>query len=212
MPVSTSGAAGYSVFYGYDVRGLQTFARFGSITGTGITNQYDGFGRLRSSSTNMDGTSRTVTSDYDLHGNRVRVTHPDGAFFEYAYEHGGQPDVHLGEWALHRVGLEPLRRVRSSLADQSRHGRDHHGLFTFDEISRLKGDRPQPGRQRRPPTTRHRVLVQPGQPGGRPRPDQRHLRLPRSRRQPDVHANGLNQYTQIAGTAGAPSAGTRTAT
>jgi hypothetical protein len=47
VPVSTSGAAGYSVWYGYDVRGLQTFARFGSITGTGVTNQYDAFGWLR---------------------------------------------------------------------------------------------------------------------------------------------------------------------
>jgi len=34
----------------------------------------------------MDGTARPVTSDYDSHGNRVRITHPDGQFFEYAYD------------------------------------------------------------------------------------------------------------------------------
>src|SRR3954463_5222019 len=42
-PASASGAAGYSVFYGYDVRGLQSWARFGSDTGPGIANSYDGF-------------------------------------------------------------------------------------------------------------------------------------------------------------------------
>jgi hypothetical protein len=55
LGAGVSNAADYEQ-YGYDVRGLQTFARFSSITGTGVTNQYDGFGWLRSSSTNMDGT------------------------------------------------------------------------------------------------------------------------------------------------------------
>ena len=86
VPVSTSGAAGYSVWYGYEVRGLQTFARFSSISGTGITNVYDGFGWLRSSSTSMDGTARTLTYDYDAHGNRTRITHPDGKYFDSQYE------------------------------------------------------------------------------------------------------------------------------
>ncbi len=37
------------VYYGYDLRGLQTYARFDSSGGEGITNTYDGFGRLTSS-------------------------------------------------------------------------------------------------------------------------------------------------------------------
>jgi len=74
------------VFYGYDLRGLQTFARFGSITGQGATNVYDGFGRLTSSSSNMGGTARTLTYQYDADGNRTRVTHPDSIYFVYDYD------------------------------------------------------------------------------------------------------------------------------
>ena len=41
------------VFYGYDLRNQQLFARFDSpATGPGITNSYDGFGRLASTTTN----------------------------------------------------------------------------------------------------------------------------------------------------------------
>ncbi len=86
VPASASGAPGYSVYHGYEVRGLLTYARFSSDSGAGVTNTYDGFGWLRTSSSNMGGTARTVTSDYDLRGNRTRITHPDGAFFEYAYD------------------------------------------------------------------------------------------------------------------------------
>jgi YD repeat-containing protein len=90
VPTSTSGAPGYSVHYGYDVRGLQLFARFSSTSGTGVTNTYDGFGGLRSSSTNLDGVTRSVVSDYDAQGNRSRITHPDGAYFEYRYDPAGR--------------------------------------------------------------------------------------------------------------------------
>lgn len=86
VPASTSGAPGYSVYHGHDVRGLLIHARFTSDSGQGVTNTYDGFGRLRTSSSNMGGPVRTVTSDYDVRGNRTRITHPDGAFFEYAYD------------------------------------------------------------------------------------------------------------------------------
>ena len=40
------------VYYGYDLRNLQLFARFDSAAGEGVTNGYDGFGRLTSSSIN----------------------------------------------------------------------------------------------------------------------------------------------------------------
>lgn len=93
VPTSTSGAPGYSVYYGYDVRGLQLFARFGSTSGAGVTNAYDGFGGLRSSSTNLDGVTRSVVSDYDAQGNRSRITHPDGAYFDYQYDAADQLDT-----------------------------------------------------------------------------------------------------------------------
>jgi YD repeat-containing protein len=61
VPASVSGAAGYSVHYRYDLQNLQRYARFGSPTGPGITNSYDGFGRLESSTSTMGGTSRTLS-------------------------------------------------------------------------------------------------------------------------------------------------------
>ncbi len=96
VPTSASGAPGYSVYHGYEVRGLMTHARFSSDSGAGITNSYDGFGRLRVSSSTMGGVTRQVASDYDAHGNRTRITHPDGAFFEYAYDSADRL-IHLSE-------------------------------------------------------------------------------------------------------------------
>jgi RHS repeat-associated protein len=74
------------VYYGYDLRGLQTFARFNSTSGVGITYSYDGFGRPISESQNSDGVTRNVTSLYDKNGNRTRVTHPDGQYFQWEHD------------------------------------------------------------------------------------------------------------------------------
>ena len=74
------------VYYGYDLRGLQTFARFDSAFGEGMTNTYDGFGRLASFSQSMDGTTRTLTYTYDKNSNRTRVTYPDGNNFQFGYD------------------------------------------------------------------------------------------------------------------------------
>jgi RHS repeat-associated protein len=74
------------VFYSYDLRGLQLFARYGSSSGQGITTAYDGFGRVASSTTNMGGVTRTLIYAYDANGNRTRITHPDGVAFTYGYD------------------------------------------------------------------------------------------------------------------------------
>jgi RHS repeat-associated protein len=74
------------VHYGYDNRNLQLFARFDSATGEGVTNQYDGFGRLVSSSTNMGGTTRALSYAWDPAGNRTRITHPDDQYFTARYD------------------------------------------------------------------------------------------------------------------------------
>ncbi|HKU17422.1 MAG TPA: RHS repeat-associated core domain-containing protein, partial [Steroidobacteraceae bacterium] len=86
VPASASGAAGYSVFYGYDAQDLQVFARFGSTSGAGITNSYDGFGRLRSSTNTMGSVSRTLVCDYDAGSRRAQLTFPDSTYFTYGHD------------------------------------------------------------------------------------------------------------------------------
>ena len=78
------------VHYGYDLRNLQTFARFDTPTGEGVTNAYDAFGRLASSTINMDGVSRTLSYQWDAGGRRTRITHPGGNYFDYAYDPAGR--------------------------------------------------------------------------------------------------------------------------
>ena len=136
VPTSASGAAGYSVYHGYEVRGLLTHARFSSDSGQGVTNSYDGFGRLLTSSSNMGGIARTVTSAYDARGNRSRITHPDGAYFDYAWD-GRDRLMHLSEngpsITLASLFYDPQGR-RDELA------RDALGAMTgygYDPISRL---------------------------------------------------------------------------
>jgi RHS repeat-associated protein len=80
-----------SVYYSYDNRNLQLSARFDSQSGEGITNAYDGFGRLVSSSTSMGGTTRTLSYQYDANGNRTRITHPDGNYFPMSFDGLNRP-------------------------------------------------------------------------------------------------------------------------
>ncbi len=78
--------SGPSVFYDYDLQGHQLYARFGSAAGSGITNTYDGLGRLLTTTTNQSGTARTVGHQYDPAGNRTLITHSDGTSFTYGYD------------------------------------------------------------------------------------------------------------------------------
>jgi len=61
-----------TVNYSYDNLGRMLSATFAS-NGLGITNTYDALSRLTSSSSNMDGTARIVSSSYDLASNRTLV-------------------------------------------------------------------------------------------------------------------------------------------
>jgi len=74
------------VYYAYDNRGLQTEARFLALSGEGVSTRYDGFGRVISSTTAMSGMSWTIGHSYDRDGNRIRIDHPDGHFFNYDYD------------------------------------------------------------------------------------------------------------------------------
>lgn len=71
------------VYYGYDSRGLQTYARFDSGSGEGLTTSYDGFGEVAAQTLSLGGYSRTLSSSWDLDGSRTRLTHPDGVYVRY---------------------------------------------------------------------------------------------------------------------------------
>jgi RHS repeat-associated protein len=137
VPGSITGAAGYSVFYGYDSRGLQTHARFGSAAGIGITNVYDTFGRLASSTTDMDGTARTFNSQYDAAGNRIALSSPSNYFAAYDYDG-------LGRMTAQKEGSTPIIRFvydsngrRSTVATGA--GSTSTLTYGYDSAGRLNG-------------------------------------------------------------------------
>lgn len=81
------------ISYGYDLRGLTRYSCFGSAStnvcetsGEGESSAYDGLGNVKTRISRMNGVARTLAYQYDLEGNRTRITHPDGYFFEYAYD------------------------------------------------------------------------------------------------------------------------------
>lgn len=94
------------VYYDYDLRNLQTGAHFDSATGAdAVTNAFDGFGRLTSSTVSMGGVSRTLGQLYDADGNRIRVTHPDGNYFTYDYDGLDRPIAIRENGATQVVGF-----------------------------------------------------------------------------------------------------------
>ncbi|HEY0924151.1 RHS repeat-associated core domain-containing protein [Rheinheimera pacifica] len=74
------------VYYGYDNRGLELYARFASTTGLGISRTYDGHGRIQSVQDSSSGTTFNLSYLHDANGNRTRITHPDGNYFVYGYD------------------------------------------------------------------------------------------------------------------------------
>lgn len=74
------------VYYNYDLRGLTLHSRFGSDSGQGVINQFDGFGRVLNTTTTMGGVSRLLAYQYDNNGNRTRITHPDNNYFTYTFD------------------------------------------------------------------------------------------------------------------------------
>ncbi len=75
-----------SVYYGYNLLGERLFANFNSNTGEGVSDVYDGFGDLTSESVNMSGVARAMSYQYDADGDRTTVRYPDGAYVTYTYD------------------------------------------------------------------------------------------------------------------------------
>lgn len=152
------GGVGNDVFYGYDLRGLQLYARFGSTSGAGITSVYDALGRLTSSTSNMSGTNRTLSYQYDANGNRTRLTFPDTNYVVYDYdgldrltaakENGGTviasqsyntqgQRAGLGVGVATSYGYDGIGRLAGLMHDLSGAGQDVSSTFAYNPASQL---------------------------------------------------------------------------
>ena len=132
VPTSASGAPGYTVYYGYNVQGLQTYARFGSTSGQGVTNAYDNLGRLTSSTTNMGGFSRTLSYSYDAGSRLSRITHPDGTYFDMSFDPAGR--------MTYLQDSQPAGVVAINYDNTGKRGSRLSGSWTYygyDQIDRL---------------------------------------------------------------------------
>lgn len=126
-----------SVYTGYDVRGLPLYARFDSASGEGLSMTYDGFGRLKSTTTTMDGVSRTLSNAFDAGGSRTELTWFDGNKTSYAYDPAGRMtglyQGALGSTAvLKSFSYDSLgRQTYTPLGNGAATG------FSYDAVSRL---------------------------------------------------------------------------
>jgi RHS repeat-associated protein len=134
VPQSASGAPGYSVHYGYDVQGLQSFARFGSASGPGVSSDYDGFGRPLSSTSTMSGSARTLAYQYDAGGRRSRLTFPDGNYLSYEYDNAGKLTLirENGGTAVAAFSYDGLGRRTGGSATGTA------SSYAYDAVSRLE--------------------------------------------------------------------------
>ncbi|MEO6215203.1 MAG: RHS repeat-associated core domain-containing protein [Sphingomonas sp.] len=130
-----SGSAVANVDYGYDIAGHQTSAAF-SAGGQGITNIYNGCGDLISTTSNMGGTSRTLSYQYDADGDRTGITHPDGANFTYGYDGMGRlSGLYEGSGTTAPL-MTALFRADGLLSSRSETGGSSVS-YGYDNVSRL---------------------------------------------------------------------------
>jgi RHS repeat-associated protein len=127
-----------AVAYTYDLLGRQLTATFQS-SGQGITNTFDALGRLSSTMTNMDGTARTLSYQYDAAGNRTRITHPDGVYFTTGYDalsrmNSGSWTTGTGTTSFLGIAYDNLGRRSSITAGPSQSSSTAYG---YDGVSRL---------------------------------------------------------------------------
>src|SRR6185437_10303096 len=73
--------AAEDVFYSYDNQGRLLSALFGSATGTGITQTYDGIGPLQTRTV----FGRELQYGYDLANRVIQLTYPDLFYVKYNY-------------------------------------------------------------------------------------------------------------------------------
>lgn len=126
------------VYYSYDLRGLQTAARFDGPSGSdAVINGYDGLGRIISTTTAMGGVSRTLTFQFSADGNRTRVTHPDGAYFAMDYD--GLDRMSAAQWWTGATGTVPFLGIGYDAQGRRANTNRASSMtgYGYDAISRL---------------------------------------------------------------------------
>ena len=127
------------VYFGYDLTGNMTYARFDSTSGEGITNAFNALGQLTGTTTNMDGVSRALSYQYDVAGALSRITHPDANYFDYAhYASGILANVKQGANYLFRQAFDSAGRPDRLY--RLNHSTDQWGnptTLTYDAVSRV---------------------------------------------------------------------------
>jgi RHS repeat-associated protein len=130
------------VYYGYDLQGLQAYARFDSATGEGVAQSYDPLGRVTSSTINMDGQSRTITSLYDAASNRTQMNYPGGGSLLYSYDTLNRPkeikdgdQVSLITYSFNALGKLAGRSALAGLAGDHTRGYDATGRLQSVNIN-----------------------------------------------------------------------------
>jgi len=123
------------VFYQYDIRGLQTRARFGNIGGEGLTTTYDRYGRVITNTMTMDGQARTLTYGYDVAGNRTSLRFPDNQTFGYNFTAGGFFNRLLDPANAWRIDFNS--NARGEVIHVNRRGNAVDQDLTYDSFGRL---------------------------------------------------------------------------
>jgi len=131
--VTTKTEPGATIYYGYDLENHELYARYGSSTGAGLTQSYDGLGQLASSSNNLSGNALTLSYQYDADGNRKQLTYPDSSYFTFDYDGLDR------QTAVHENGGAVVATI--SYDNQGRRSGDMRSGVTsaygYDAISRL---------------------------------------------------------------------------
>lgn len=118
------------VAYTYDNLGRMTSALF-SATGQGVTNNFDALDRLTSTSSSMGGTTRTLSYQYDLAGDRTRITHPGGTYFVTMYDGLSRPvGMLLNGTDAMRYAQYHASGTRSAFGSTA---------YSYDPVQRLTG-------------------------------------------------------------------------
>ncbi len=123
------------VHYSYDLLGRQKTAKLVSSSGAGLTNVYDGLGRLTDVTDTTGGGSRTVQYEYDAASRRTKMTWPDnGLFVTYSYKLDGSLDQikENGSTAIATYAYDAFGR-RTGLT----YGNGTTASYGYDDISRL---------------------------------------------------------------------------